>query len=224
MRINKTQTVFDATAATYDRDRMRLIPCHESFYDSALELIPDSVQHIVELGAGSGLFSVMLRQAFPRAVLHLIDFSGSMLDLAKRRFGDDLNMHYVLADYMTSALPRCDGIASSLSIHHLDDAQKQQLFVRAFNALEPGGVFVNADQILAPDPQQEEVAKAAWLAEVRKLGATEQQIADSLLRQAEDRCATVEDQLAWMRSAGFAEVRCTYARGRFAVMSGKRAG
>jgi tRNA (cmo5U34)-methyltransferase len=33
-----------------------------------------------------------------------------------------------------------------------------------------------------------------------------------------DLCATVEDQLAWLRSAGFADVGCLWRDGRFAVL------
>jgi tRNA (cmo5U34)-methyltransferase len=43
----------------------------------------------------------------------------------------------------------------------------------------------------------------------------------SLLRQAEDRCSTVEAQIAWLREAGFVQVSCPYRRGRFAVLHAK---
>ena len=39
---------------------------------------------------------------------------------------------------------------------------------------------------------------------------------------AHDRCATLEDQLAWLRAAGFAEVDCAFKQWRFAVYSGRR--
>jgi len=60
-----------------------------------------------------------------------MNFSGPMLDLARRRLGDDQRMTYQEADYLTEPLP--DGlcaIVSALSIHHLDDAGKQAIFAR----------------------------------------------------------------------------------------------
>ncbi len=220
---NNTRAVFDATAAAYDRDRMLLLPGHEAFYAVALEQIPPHAETIVELGAGSGVFSSMLRSAFPTAHLHLIDFSQPMLDLARQRLGDDPRITYTLADYATTPLPLCDAVVSSLSIHHLADEQKRALFPLILRALKPGGVFVNADQVAGPTPALNDLYQQRWLEGVRALGATAQQIADSLCRQQEDRRTPVETQLTWLREAGFKDVDCWYKSNSFAVFAGTRA-
>lgn len=223
MRENNSRAVFDATAATYDRDRIKLVPGHEAFYAAALELVPTDALHIVELGAGSGLFSAMLRAAFPKAHLTLIDFSENMLALARNRLGDDPAITYSLADYTAGPLPaHSDAIVSSLSIHHLEDDRKRALLAHIFAALQPGGFFINADHIAGPTPELEEIYQLRWLADVRASGATEQQIADSLFRQQEDRRTPVAAQLAWLRDAGFTNVDCWYKHSSFAVMSGTR--
>ena len=221
MVTNNSRTVFDATAATYDRDRMKLIPGHEAFYAAALELIPTDAMRIVELGAGSGLFSAMLRAAFPEAHLTLIDFSANMLTLARGRLGNDPHITFSLADYTTEPLPpHSDAIVSSLSIHHLEDERKHALLRPILTALRPGGLFINADHIAGPTSELEETYQLRWLSEVRANGATEQQIADSLFRQQEDRRTPVATQLAWLRAAGFTNVDCWYKHSSFAVMSG----
>lgn len=223
MGTNNSRAVFDATAATYDRDRMKLIPGHETFYAAALELIPTDAMYIVELGAGSGLFSAMLRAAFPEAHLTLIDFSENMLALARNRLGNDPHITFSLSDYTTEPLPaNSDAIVSALSIHHLEDDRKRALLQPIFDALHPGGLFINADHIAGPTPELEEVYQLRWLADIRAEGATEQQIADSLFRQQEDRRTPVAAQLAWLREAGFANVDCWYKHSSFAVMSGTR--
>jgi tRNA (cmo5U34)-methyltransferase len=223
MRANNTQSVFDTTAATYDRDRMKLIPGHEALYAAALELIPSHAKLIVDLGAGSGLFSAMLHAGFPQAQLHLIDFSAPMLNLARERLGDSPRITYTLADYTTAALPsHCDAIVSALSIHHLEDDRKQAILPNIFAALRPAGIFINADHIAGPTPELEEEYQQRWLAEIRADGATEQQIADSLYRQQEDRRSPVEPQLAWLRATGFADVDCWYKASSFAVLTGTR--
>ena len=38
-----------------------------------------------------------------------------------------------------------------------------------------------------------------------------------------DVCATVDDQLAWLREAGFADAGCLWRDGRFAVLVARRA-
>lgn len=223
MSENYTQAVFDATASSYDRDRSLLIPGCDAFYGWALALIPTGSRQIIDLGAGSGLLSVLMRRQLPDAHIHLIDFSAAMLDLARQRLSGDERVTFHQADYLATPLPQpvC-AVVSSLSIHHLDDAGKREVFRRAFAALRPGGVFVNAEQVAGPTPDLEARYKALWLEQVRAAGATEQQIADSLFRQREDRCSPVEDQLGWMRDAGFADADCWYKQGRFAVMAGTK--
>ncbi len=220
---NLTQQVFDATASTYDRDRAKLIPGCDSFYRWALDLIPVRAKRMIELGTGSGLLTAMLRSRFPGARIHAVDFSAAMLELARGRLGVDSKIVYQQADYLHAELPgdMC-AVVSSLSIHHLDDAGKREVFRKAYAALKPNGVFVNAEQVAGPTPELEARYKALWLEQVRAAGATEQQIADSLLRQQEDRCAPVEDQLRWMREAGFADADCWYKDSRFAVLAGTR--
>jgi len=223
MSADNTKTVFDSTASTYDIDRSRLLPGCEPFYRWAIDLIPSRAKNIVDLGAGSGLLTLLIRDRFPQARIHLIDFSGPMLALARQRLGDDPLLTYEQADYLTEPLPNnlC-AIVSSLSIHHLDDAGKREIFRKAHAALKPNGVFINADQVAGPTPELEARYKALWLEQVRAAGASEQQIADSFYRQQEDRCASVDDQLAWLRAAGFADADCWFKDNRFAVLAGTR--
>lgn len=221
--INRTKEVFDATASTYDIDRSRLIPRCDNFYRWAIDLIPSGTKNILELGAGSGLFTTLIRNRFPNALIHLVDFSAPMLSLASDRLGNDSGITYQRANYITGTLPNslC-AIVSSLSIHHLDDSDKRTVFRRAYESLLPGGVFVNADQVAGPTPALETRYKALWLEQVRAAGATEEQIEASLYRQQEDRCASVGDQLQWLREAGFADADCWFKDNRFAVMAGTR--
>jgi tRNA (cmo5U34)-methyltransferase len=220
---NNTQSVFDHTAATYDADRAKLIPGHDAFYAWAINLIPTNATHILDLGAGSGILTAFIRRAFPTAHIHCLDFSAPMLELAKKRLGNEVNLTFEVADYTTATLPpNLDAIVSALSIHHLEDTAKQALFTRLHTALKPNGVFINAEQVLGPTPELEARYKQLWLDQVRANGATEQQITDSLYRQQEDRCTPVAVQLNWMRDAGFSDADCWYKDNRFAVMSGSR--
>jgi tRNA (cmo5U34)-methyltransferase len=222
---NRTKEVFDATASSYDADRSRLIPGCDSFYRWAIDLIPAHAQHILDLGAGSGLLTVLIHNRFPQARIHLIDFSAPMLENAKRRLGEAPFATFEQADYVKAALPQgLDAVVSSLSIHHLDHADKRELFRKIYAALAPGGRFINADQVAGPTPDLDERYKALWLEQVRQADATPEQIEASLYRQREDRCAPVEEQLQWLREAGFTDADCWYKENRMAVMAGTRRG
>ncbi len=221
--IDATRDVFDRTAPTYDPARRALIPCFDQLYGTAVALLPGHTDRVLDLGAGTGLLSAFVRKRFPDARLHLIDNAPAMLRQARERFSRDGEVLCQAGDYTSCEWGGSyDAVVSALSIHHLSDDAKQRLFRRILPALRPGGVFVNAEQILAPNPELEAEARQRWLEQAGALGATAQQIRDSLLRQAEDRCATIADQLQWLSGAGFTDARCAFHSGRFAVLTAVR--
>lgn len=221
--MSTTQTIFDITAATYDADRARLIPCYDAFYRRTTDLIPGGAKHVLDLGAGTGLLSAFVRSWYPDAHIHLIDVSAPMLERARVRLAADTNVSFEVADYATVPLGNnYDAIVSALSIHHLDHPAKKALFAKVFAALRPGGVFVNAEQVAGPTPALNDFYQKLWLQQVREAQATPAQIADSLYRQQDDHCASVEDQLHWMREAGFSDADCWFKDNRFAVLAGSR--
>jgi len=220
---NLTQTAFDVTASTYDTDRAKLIPCYDAFYRRTTDLIAHDARHILDLGAGTGLLSQFVRQWYPQAHIILADLSEPMIEKARARFANDTNVTFEVTDYTTAPITGTyDSIVSALSIHHIDDEAKRALFAKIFAALRPGGTFVNAEQVAGPTPALDAQYKALWLQQVREAGATPDQIADSLYRQQDDLCASVEDQLNWMRRAGFTDADCWFKDNRFAVLAGTR--
>jgi len=218
-----TQTAFDITASTYDADRALLIPCYDAFYRRTTDLIAHDARNILDLGAGTGLLSTFVRQWYPQAHIILADLSEPMIAKARVRFANDSNVTFEVTDYTTAPINGTyDSIVSALSIHHIDNDAKRALFDKIFKALRPGGTFVNAEQVAGPTPEIDRRYKELWLEQVREAGATPDQIADSLYRQQDDRCATVEEQLDWMRRAGFTDADCWFKDNRFAVLSGTR--
>lgn len=225
MTAPSAQTVFDRTAATYDAARAKLIPPYERFYGTAVALlpfVPEKEIRVLDLGAGTGLLSAFIRQKFPHARLRLVDVVESMLERARVRLGHD-GVEYAALDYGTQPIEgEWDAIISALSIHHLTDAAKRDLFRHIHTALVPEGIFVNAEQVAGPTPELTARYHQQWLAQIRERGATEQEIADAEYRMQADLCSSVEDQLQWMREAGFADADCWFKEGRFAVMAGTR--
>ena len=218
---------FDATSRDYDAPRRWLIPCFEDFYGTVLELVaewaPPSAARALDLGAGTGLLAGLVRGVFPTMRLDLVDIAPGMLEQARERFAGQADVRFFVADYATAAFEGpYDLILSALSIHHLDDRAKRDLFTRVLAALRPGGLFVNAEQVLAPTAALEARAHARWRTQASRLGASEAVLAAAEARMVHDRCATLEDQLTWLHEAGFGEVDCAFKSWRFAVYSGRR--
>jgi tRNA (cmo5U34)-methyltransferase len=158
--------------------------------------------------------------AFPDVSIELLDGSEAMLAEAAQRLGDAVGAVHI-AD-MADELPNgpFDAIVSALAIHHLTDSDKRRLFSRVHAALVPGGVFVNADQVAGPTEELTAIYTATWERDCRALGATDQELDDAYERMRHDRCADVESQLTWLRSAGFTAADCVYKSWRQAVLAG----
>ncbi|ASQ90468.1 methyltransferase type 11 [Prosthecochloris sp. GSB1] len=218
---------FDKGAREYDSARKQLIPCFDEFYGTALDLIwatkTDNIK-VLDLGAGTGLFASLVSQRLPNAELTLCDISSAMLDEARNRFRNSRNkVEYLAADYSIEVIPgQYDLIISALSIHHLSDAEKEELFKRLFRALNNGGLFINADQVLGETARIEEMYRKTWLRQVKENGVSDSTLASALERMKEDKMSTLSSQLSWMKNAGFADVNCWYKNYSFAVYSGRK--
>ena len=215
---------FSRHAAGYDAARRRLIPGFDGFYGSAIAVLDDlpDPMAVLDLGAGTGLFAALLRDRRPASRVHLVDASDAMLAQARQRFAGAEGVSYATGDMAAADLGGpWDAVISALAIHHLDHAGKRALFGRIRRALKPGGWFVNAEQVAAPDPVSEARQVQRWYAAIRAAGLDEAGVSAATERMRHDICASVEDQLAWMRDAGFVQVDSPWRDGRFAVLCGR---
>lgn len=211
-------------AAEYDEARRRLIPCYDLFYATAAELASRTVNipspSILDIGAGTGLLSEFIMQKFPSASLHLLDESTEMLSKAQLRL--EKYTPKIFVQPMTAPLP--DGgfhaIISSLAIHHLIDEEKRDLFRRIFQALVPGGIFINGEQILGENDWQQKLFEDTHLDGARALGSDEAEIQAAEERMTYDKCSTLRDQILWLRQIGFQNADSFFHSFRFAVYAG----
>jgi tRNA (cmo5U34)-methyltransferase len=218
---------FSAHAPEYTALRRRLIPEYDKFYGTAVEALRPlaegaGVRRVLDLGAGTGLMTAHVAQAFPQARFELLDGSQAMLGEASRSLGGLVAAVHVRD--MVSELPDgpFDAVISALAIHHLEDPDKQQLYRRIFAVLRAGGMFVNSEQVAGPTSEITALYEARWAQDCRALGATAAEVADAIERRKHDRCASVESQLAWLNDAGFEWADCCYKEWSLAVLVAKK--
>ena len=227
--VSNSRTVaeaFGSAAGAYDASRRRLVPCFEEFYGTALRFatldLPVRAPRVLDLGAGTGLFSALVANVRPDVRLTLVDAAEPMLGRADRLLSErgvayDLR-HQDLADPLPGG--PYDAVISALAIHHLEDAGKRDLFRRVRHVLAADGVFVNAEQVAGPTPRLDRLYDTQWEEDARARGSDDAELAAARERMAFDRPATVEAQLAWLAEAGLRDCCCPYLNLRFAVLVG----
>lgn len=221
------QTVFNQAAAEYDGLRRILIPCFDDFYGTAVQVIPferTKPLRALDLGAGTGLYSGMVQALFPNAEFTLMDFALEMLEKAQSRFaGLGKSPQVLIGDYAEANFgDSYDLIISALSIHHLSDANKAALYSHIYQALKPGGMFINADQVQGKTARLDKLYRQNWLESVQTLGVSTDELAAAQKRMEFDRLAPLDFQLGWLEAAGFQDVDCWYKNFSFVVFGGYR--
>ena len=207
---------FDASVDYYDDWMRKALPSNDGIFAAALEQISfekDASFRVLDLGAGTGLFSWHVLQEYPAAQFTLSDLAPKMLEIARKRFAAYPDQFaYRVEDYrQVPADQKFDLVISSLSIHHLSHEDKRALFARVHSVLEDNGMFLNIDQVWGPSEYWQSRYWEQWLERVRHSGATQEQIEASVKRRQEfDREASLIDQLQWLEQAGFSQVDCVF--------------
>jgi tRNA (cmo5U34)-methyltransferase len=232
-------------AAGYDAAAEIVHPHYAEIQDAILDQIArpaDAEFLLVDLGGGSGRLVEKFLTRFARGTAVLVDQSEPFLDIARARlarFGSRASFQVArLQDDWAAALPSTPTvIVSTSAIHHLEAAEKRQLYGRCYQALAPLGLLLNGDEIRAEDDADYLAALSTWADHMRHL-VKSGQVGPPMSIMLENWCErnvthfekprasgddcheTVAAQLGYLCDYGFRSVRVAWQKDMWAVMEG----
>lgn len=222
------EKAFNNSIEYYDDWMKKALPDYVTIFRTAQNLVHFSRKKpidVLDLGAGTGLFSKIIFEKYLHANFILYDLAAQMLEVAEDRFRKNRDQfEFITDDYRhIEGVEKFDLVISSLSIHHLTHEDKRELFRKIHKILRNQGLFINIDQIHGGTNYLRKLYWDQWLDHVHKAGAPEKQIRDSIDRRKKyDKDATMEEQLRWLKEAGFGKVDCVYKNYFIGIFLGQR--
>ena len=202
--------------AEYDELIRRLVPAYPAMRPVQLELLalalPDggAGKRVLDLGGGTGALAAAIAERFPAAEVEIWDTDPEMLAVARERcapFGG--RICYVGRSFAEPLTP-CDAVAACIALHHVKDLRvKAGIYANIFQALQPGGIFVNADTAVAATPALRDHAFRLWAESMGPHGITADEACAHFASWArEDYYPPLITELRLLAEAGFAEPEC----------------
>jgi SAM-dependent methyltransferase len=177
-----------------------------------LELLPERVERVLDLGTGDGATLALVLAARPDAAGVGLDFQDEMLRHARVRFDGDARVElgrHDLDEPLPESLGAFDLVVSSFAIHHLVHPRQRALYGEVFAHLRPGGRFVNVEHVASRSDE-------LHIEFLTALGRTLETDDPS------NKLAPISSHLAWLDDQGFRDAECFWKWRELAVVSGTR--
>ena len=235
----------NAFAAGYDQAAEIIHPYYLDIQAAILAALPSSLESgglVVDLGGGSGKLVERILDRFPAASAIVIDQSEPFLALAERRLERFASRAICilarLQDRWIDQLPaRPAAIVSMSAIHHLDPGEKQQLYRQCCEALAPGGILLNGDEVRGEDDAVYLAELTSWANHMKSAlasGTVPESFHPAPLKwidrnvihfgepkKSGDDChETIAAQLDYFRQAGFTTADSPWREAMWAVLRG----
>ena len=218
---------FGSMVDSYDSLIRRAVPRYDEMVERLTTYLPRHARSILELGCGTGNFSVFLSELYPGAELTFVDAAEEMIRTTSHRLRTaPARLTFVKSRFedLTPGIGTFDLITSTISLHHVAD--KQSLYELLYSRLKPGGWLMFADQLRGATDEIHEVNWKAWLAFCGGSGQCSPEEVQSLLDHAEahDHYTPLAEHFALLREAGFTALDCVWRNWIWGIVVARRNG
>jgi tRNA (cmo5U34)-methyltransferase len=185
----------------------------------------------LDLGAGTGAASRAILERHPGATAILADYSAQMMAAGESEMqpyaGRYRNVEFdmTIGQWPSDIPASLDAIVTSMCVHHLTDERKQGLFAEIFEHLVPGGWYFNFDPVSPPDEAVEQVWQRVSDRENPEAAHRRHDRTPEEQARWENHVRYIiplEQQLAYLRSAGFASVDVFWKKLQNVIYGGYR--
>lgn len=222
-KMEKVKNHFEEEAEQYDGIIKNLIPYYHKMVEAIVHTLP--FEHtarieVIDLGCGTGTVSRAVKDAYPKAKLTCLDISGNMLQIAGGKLSDAPDATYINSDFNHfNFQQQYDAVVSSLALHHLVTAQdKQDFYNKIYSGLKAGGVFVNADVVLASTDTLQQRYMEQWKSFMcRNVPKDEVESKWMTTYREEDSPVSLAQHFDMLKKAGFDTIDVVWKYYNFAV-------
>lgn len=235
VREDSVRAAFERLSADYDARFPRIIPRYAEFHEVIVQRVAEHVhgrdgraaagRTWLDLGCGTGELSRRLLESVPGLRLHCLDLAPAMIERAREKLAAwEGQVTFAVGHFLTAPLPEgAAGVVSALAVHHLEGAEKRALFERLHRGFAPGALLVLGDAVNGGSDAYTDYYVRRWVEHMRASGMTEDEITGVLRDHDEnDRFSTLDEQMAWLREAGFREVECLWKYFLLVVVAGQK--
>lgn len=214
---------FEEEAQQYDGIVKDLIPYYLQMVEAIVNTIPfdnsDSIE-VIDLGCGTGTVARAVKNAYPKASLTCLDISGNMLQVADSKLSDAHDTTYINTDFYSFNFSRqYDAVVSSLALHHLVTPEdKRNFYKKIYCGLKAGGIFINADIVLASTDILQQQFMKQWKSFMCRNVSMDEVLNKWIPKYyEEDSPASLADHFKMLKEAGFDIVDVVWKYYNFAV-------
>jgi len=212
----------------YDDDIRRSIPGYEEMHKEIDDVVTEYVENnkvdnVLDLGVGTGLTAERLLKFTPDATLTAVDFSAQMMKGAEKRL-TYAKAKFLIGDYSEIDFGKdYEVVVSVIGLHHQNDEGKKKMFQRIYDALKPGGIFIFGDLVTYKDPKKATTNEEKHFQFLRENARDEQSLKEWEEHHREKNLlAPIEDQIEWLKEAGFSEVEVKFEHLNTALIVAKK--
>ncbi|MBM2805370.1 MAG: Class SAM-dependent methyltransferase [Deltaproteobacteria bacterium] len=214
-------------------------PIRDAQVAMVLRMIPHPIEapiRVLDIGAGYGALASGVLHDRPNATAVCLDASAAMLQLgADKNAGLKDRIRFVQGsletpDWLKSVDGTFDAVISTRALHHFTENQRRRyIFKEVYDLVRAGGCFINGDNVRAATKSLTERYRSArdgYLdrmirqASGGKTNLAEAKAASPSTYHGPHNNGHLEEELGWLREAGFQDVDCFWKFTNMVVYGG----